>query len=181
MPKPGTAIYRNIEGVGTRADAFLIRQKISKTAFDKHSEVLRSFMPAGCKNYVHIEQEIWCKELRLVTCMFLNIFIDLSKLDSEASYNHVQEIVSTVQRCVYLTTGALNKFLMDEKGSVLLLVWGLPPNSSTDDAVNCICSGFQLQREMKKLKLRCAMGVSTGTCSSAICGSQGKKILFYIF
>ena len=34
---------------------------------------LRQFLPAGVKKYLNIEKEPWCKEIRLVSSMFLNI------------------------------------------------------------------------------------------------------------
>jgi len=44
--------------------------------------------------------------------------------------------------------GSLNKVLMDDKGSTLLVVFGLPPMSHQDDAVRGILTGFLLIDEL---------------------------------
>ena len=51
---------------------------------------LRQFLPAGVKGYLNIEKEDWCKEIRLVSLMFLNIKVDLSQLKCENDYMKVQ-------------------------------------------------------------------------------------------
>ena len=40
-----------------------------------------------------------------------------------------------VQKAVYLYEGSINKFLMDDKGSTLIGVFGLPPMSHEDDPI----------------------------------------------
>jgi adenylate cyclase 10 len=40
--------------------------------------------------------------------------------------------------------GSLNKLLMDDKGSTLIVVFGLPPMAHQDDAIRAILTGFSL-------------------------------------
>ena len=82
--------------------------------------------------------------------MFLNIKVDLSQLKDEKDYKRVQEIANTVQRCIYRTRGALNKFLMDDKGSVMLVAWGLPPLSSRNDPIDGVSSCITILHEFNK-------------------------------
>jgi adenylate cyclase 10 len=107
--------------------------------------------------------------------MFLNIEKDLSRLDDEDTFIQVQKIVNTVQRCIYRTKGALNKFLMDDKGSGMLVAWGIPPFSSRYDPLDCVCSCLSIQQELTKLGLKCGMGVTTGVCFSGVCGTVGNR------
>ena len=132
---------------------------------------LRQFLPAGVKGYLNIEKEDWCKEIRLVSLMFLNIKVDLSQLKSENDYMKVQKIANTVQRSIYRTRGALNKFLMDDKGSVMLVAWGLPPMSSRNDPLDAVSSCITILHEFDKLGFQCAMGLTTGTCFTGVCGT----------
>lgn len=46
--------------------------------------------------------------------------------------------------------GSLNKLLMDDKGSTLIVVFGLPPMSHQDDAVRAVMCGFTLIRELSR-------------------------------
>ena len=136
---------------------------------------LRQFLPAGVKKYLNIEKEGWCKEIRLVSSMFLNIKVDLSQLKDENDYMKVQIIANTVQRCIYRTRGALNKFLMDDKGSVMLVAWGLPPLSSRNDPLDAVSSCITILHEFNKLGFQCAMGLTTGTCFTGVCGTVGNR------
>ena len=136
---------------------------------------LRQFLPAGVKKYLNIEKEGWCKEIRLVSSMFLNIKVDLSQLKCENDYMKVQIIANTVQRCIYRTRGALNKFLMDDKGIVMLVAWGLPPLSSRNDPLDAVSSCITILHEFNKLGVQCGMGLTTGTCFTGVCGTVGNR------
>jgi len=41
--------------------------------------------------------------------------------------------------------GSLNKLLMDDKGSTLIVVFGLPPMTHQDDPVRAVMSAFTLK------------------------------------
>lgn len=161
--------------VSTKADVFLMRKYFDRSKIKQKLTTLRTFIPAGVKPYLNIEKESFSKELRLITCMFLNIKIDLSDLKNESAFQLVQELAKTVQRSIYRTRGSLNKFLMDDKGSVMLIVWGIPPFSSRDDPLSCVISCMTIQNELKKLGLKCGMGVATGTCFTGVCGTVGGR------
>ena len=152
-----------------------MRQLFDIKKLSNKVNTLRTFIPAAVKGYLKIEKESWCQENRLITSMFLNIKIDLSQLKNESSFIKVQNIINTVQRCVYRTRGSLNKFLMDDKGSVMYVVWGIPPYSSRNDPLDCVCSGMTILDEFEKLNLNCGMGVATGTSYTGICGTFGNR------
>ena len=166
---------KNRKRIIIKADALKMKQNFSLSTIKPEINALRTFLPAAVKGYLNIERESWCKELRLVTCMFLNIEKDLSQLDNEDTFIQVQTIVNTVQRCIYRTRGALNKFLMDDKGSGMLVAWGVPPFSSRYDPLDCVCSCLTIQKELTKLGLKCGMGVTTGVCFSGVCGTVGNR------
>ena len=47
----------------------------------------------------------------------------------------------TVQDSVYMYEGTINKFLVDDKGSTLIAVFGLPPLAHENDASRGMISG----------------------------------------
>lgn len=57
----------------------------------------------------------------------MNIGIDLTDAESNEGLKRIQKVIETVQKCVYFHEGSLNKFLMDDKGSTLIVVFGMPP------------------------------------------------------
>ena len=49
-----------------------------------------------------------------------------------------------LQMSVYQYEGSINKFLMDDKGSTLLAVFGLPPLSHEDDATRGVLAALSI-------------------------------------
>jgi class 3 adenylate cyclase len=161
--------------VQTTADAFIMRSKFKNEQIRSNSDILRRFIPAAITLHLDINQEFWAKELRMITVMFLLLGVDLSHTETKEGMERVQVIVNIIQRCVYKNMGSLNKFLMDDKGSVMLMCWGLPPISSTEDHLRSVLCGFDLIRELKKLNCAAFIGISTGSAFSGVCGTIGNR------
>ena len=163
------------ERVQIKADAYLMRTKFSLDKLREKLSVLKAFVPNAIIKYLDIEKEIWSKEIRMMSSMFLNLKVDLKQTKTDQGIQRIQKIVKTVQRCVYRTKGALNKFLMDDKGSVMVICWGLPPLSNSDDHVRAVLCGTTMIEELRKLKCGAFMGVSSGTCFTGVCGTVGGR------
>jgi len=161
--------------VPTKADAFIMRTKFSHEKLRDNNAILKRFVPAAITLHLDIEQEFWSKELRMISVMFLNLGITLKNTETKEGMERVQKIVKTCQRCIYRTRGSLNKFLMDDKGSVMLVCWGLPPLSATDDHLRSVLTGFDLIKELKQLDCTAYIGISTGTAFSGVCGTIGNR------
>ena len=136
--------FRKIQ---VKAEALLMRTKFNQEKLANNTNILRTFVPAAITGYLDIEMENWCKELRLLTIMFIQLSVDLKDTESAKGREKIQNVVSTVQVCVYKTRGSLNKFLMDDKGSVMLCCWGLPPFSTPDDSVRAVYSANLILKE----------------------------------
>jgi len=159
--------------VPTRADAFIMRTKFSHEKLRDNNAILKRFVPAAITLHLDIEQEFWSKELRMISVMFLNLGINLKNTDTPEGMKRVQDIVKKCQECIYRTRGSLNKFLMDDKGSVMLVCWGLPPLSATDDHLRAVLTG--LIQELKQFDCTAYIGISTGTAFSGVCGTIGNR------
>ena len=163
------------EKLKTKSEAYLIRTRFSPSQIKEKFDLLRLFVPHVVSFYLNIEKETWSKEIRMVSIMFLNLKVDLSQIQGEEAFDRVQIIASTVQRCIYRTHGVLNKFLMDDKGSVMLNVWGIPPFSSIDDPCRAVVTGISISKELAKINYHCVIGITTGTCFSGVCGTLGNR------
>jgi adenylate cyclase 10 len=76
----------------------------------------------------------------------------------------------SVQRAIYKYEGSLNKFLVDDKGSTLLAVLGLPPLAHEDDPERAVLMALALADELHKQHMNCYIGVTSGI---AFCGPVG--------
>ena len=185
-PGDGLKYYKFIkektgDKIQIRADAFLMRNQFKGEILKYKYSELKKFVPAAIAIYLDIEKEVWSKESRLLTIMFLNLTIDLTHTKSEEGLQYIQKIIKCVQNCIYRTRGSLNKFLMDDKGSVLLIAWGLPPISAHDDPLRAVLTGINIINELKNLKSEkwdicgCKIGITTGCCFSGVCGNIGNR------
>lgn len=80
-----------------------------------------------------------------------------------------------MQKCIYIHEGSLNKLLMDDKGSTLIVVFGLPPMCHQDDAARAILTAFLLVKELKKLACPVSIGIATGTVFAGVVGTSGSR------
>lgn len=161
--------------IATKADTYLMRSTFSAEKILQKMHLLKSFIPAAITNYLDIEKETMSKEIRLLSIMFLNLTISLEDTKTDKGINRIQKIVFAVQRCIYRSRGALNKFLMDDKGSVMLCCWGLPPMSSSDDQTRAVFTGLSLIDSLKEFDCGAWMGITTGTCFTGVCGAMGGR------
>lgn len=163
------------ERIKVKAEANLIRDKFNPGKVRNKLTLLKSLVPKAISVYLDIEKEYWSRELRLLTIMFLNLTVDLSQTRNQEGIVRIQNIVKTVQRCIYLTKGSLNKFLMDDKGSVMLIVWGLPPTSEINDPARAVITAMELTKQLTPFQCGAKMGITTGSCFTGVCGTIGGR------
>src|SRR5687768_4824324 len=90
------------------------------------------------------------------------------------------QAISSVQTSVYRYEGSVNKFLIDDKGSTLIAVFGLPPLAHEDDPRRCcscllttpdstvslcraVLSCLKMRQLMNSMNISCSIGVTSGT------------------
>jgi adenylate cyclase 10 len=127
---------------------------------------VKQYVPRAVVPFVSHKEEKWSAELRRVTVLFVNLGLSETDLNaaktSEEGLQIVQRVLTAVQRCVYKYEGSLNKFLMDDKGSTLVAVFGLPPLAHDDDSVRGLRASAALVRALRMLGTRPSVGVTTG-------------------
>ena len=81
--------------------------------------------------------ETWAEEIRQVTVLFVNIGLEEADSLAAARYDdavrRIQDIFTSIQKCIYQYEGSLNKFLKDDKGFTLIAIFGLAPIQHVDD------------------------------------------------
>ena len=114
--------------------------------------------------------------------MFASLGIDLSNTNTPEGLQRIQRVVTTVQKCVYSLEGSLNKLLMDDKGSTLICLWGVPPVAHEDDAARAVMCGLQLRKKLQSEELNCPcnVGISTGVVFAGVVGTSGSRREFSV-
>lgn len=132
-------------------------------------KVIRRYIPSPVFKQIECGTLTYLNEMRNIS----TIFINGSGLDvmSNKGATIAQELMASIQKCCYQHEGTLNKFLIDDKGMLLLLVFGLPPLVHTDDPTRAVLACFDMLKVFKRLDLVGKFGVTTGRSYCGVCGS----------
>lgn len=143
------------------------RQEKQMKMTDLH--IIRRYIPSAVYKQIECGTLTYVNEMRNIS----TIFVNGSGLDimSEEGPKIAQELMESVQRACYQHEGTLNKFLIDDKGMLFLLVFGLPPLVHTDDPTRAVLACFDMVKVFKRLKLCGKFGVTTGRSYCGVCGS----------
>jgi class 3 adenylate cyclase len=125
----------------------------------------------------------WGSELRLVTVLFVNLGFSeesmalLQNGGTEAAEmtQKLQDVFSATQESVMSFEGTINKFLVDDKGSTLIAVFGLPPNPHENDATRGVLASLLIGARLHGLGMKASIGVTTGTAFCGVVGSSGNR------
>jgi len=131
--------------------------------------ITRRYIPSAVFKQIECGTLPYVNEMRKISVIFING----SGLDvmSDDGPKQAQELMSSVQRVCYSHEGTLNKFLIDDKGMLFLLVFGLPPLVHPDDPARAVLASMELVKVFKRLNLVGRFGVTTGRSYCGVCGS----------
>ncbi|MBA2245893.1 MAG: AAA family ATPase [Gemmatimonadetes bacterium] len=135
------------------------------------SRVLEAFLPDPVRSRLAAGQAEWLAELRQVTALFVNLL----ELDhaGEGALEVMQRVMEVSQPLVQRHQGALADVIVDDKGCVLIVVFGVPPFVHEDDAVRGVRAAMALQTALQEAGHRTAIGLATGR---AFCGAIGSDL-----
>lgn len=129
-------------------------------------------------------------QMRTITVMFVNL--DFIYLKGVQNLMQLQNAVASMQRDLYQYEGTVRQFLVDDKGSVMIGVFGTPPNAHEDDCSRAVMSASLLQRyhpqheypeqsiltfyrNLKSLGIETKIGITTGTAFTGDVGNQQRR------
>ncbi|CAD2109857.1 adenylyl cyclase beta, putative [Plasmodium vinckei] len=133
--------------------------------------LLKSFIPDIVYRKLSIGYNMFVNETRKVTIIFVSVKdVDTSTMTGIYSTHSIMKLT---QKAVFTMEGTINKFIFDDKGILILIMFGLPPLYHSDDSIRALLTCFRLIDGLKSLKLNGSIGVSTG---KIWCGMVGNKI-----
>eukprot|EP00741_Cyanophora_paradoxa_P022370 tig00021462_g21597.t1 len=93
----------------------------------------------------------------------------------------VQRAVRTVQALLYAHEGSLRQIVLDDKGLVVIGVFGLYPISHEDDTGRCAACALDVREAMEAAGVGCALGLATGPAFCAFVGDPATRCEFSVF
>lgn len=143
---------------------------------------LQSYVPGAVLPWLNPDspdEEMWGGDLRQVTVLFVNLGLKEHDLLAAAQYDEAMrrahEVLVAVQSAVYQYEGSVNKFLMDDKGSTLIAVFGLPPLSHHDDSTRGVLAALAICSKLWDQHLIASVGVTTGIAFCGVVGATSRK------
>jgi len=102
------------------------------------------------------------------------MFVQLTNLNTEDN-DQTQIAIQCVQEATYQVEGSINKVIVDDKGALVLCVFGLPPMVHADDSYRAIAAAFLMRHHLHDLGLTCRIGIATNRVFCGIVGSELRK------
>ena len=109
-------------------------------------------------------------EVRTVTVLFIRI---LEWQTASLPIDSVHKVMRQVQDGLYRNEGAINRFGIEEKGTVILAAFGLPPLDHNDDALRALRSARDIVHELSQMGHQSVIGIGTGV---VFVGPMGNEI-----
>ncbi len=115
----------------------------------------------------------WLADLRPMT----TVFIGMGGLDYEASNagERLHRFVQAVRELVHRFEGSLNKVVVDDKGTILLVLFGTPPFLHEDNATRAVAFALELQGVAQAQDLQLSIGITEGTAFAGPVGAPNRR------
>ncbi|MDH3675570.1 MAG: AAA family ATPase, partial [Anaerolineae bacterium] len=135
--------------------------------------VLRHYIPGPVRTWLDGKLHDWLATLRPMSVMFAGIKgLDYSQ---PGTVDELHEILGEVQKIIYNYWGAFTRLTVDDKGTVLLVLFGAPPYSHEDDPERALRCALDLQVLAKNCGLKLATGVTAGRVFAGPVGGDTRR------
>jgi class 3 adenylate cyclase len=112
-------------------------------------------------------------EMRTFSILFLQI--DGVDVSTDEGIVLAQKFMVGIGEACDRNEGAVNKFVVDDKGLLFVLLFGQPPEVHTDDPLRAIMAGFHILQVLAGLDVRGRVGISTGCVYCGTIGSERRQ------
>lgn len=133
---------------------------------------LRAYVPRCALAHIDSGATDWMAELRRVSVIFVNLSgLHLTEGASCRDPRQCNMALIAMNRVIQSNGGYRRQFLVDDKGCVIIVVFGVPPLfAHEDDSYRALKTSLELKLVLKKLRIENSIGISTG---NAYCGAIG--------
>ncbi|KAK2195115.1 bifunctional Nucleotide cyclase/Adenylyl cyclase class-3-4-guanylyl cyclase [Babesia duncani] len=132
---------------------------------------LKKFMPSYIYTRLSCGYSAFNNEIRRLC----TVFISVPGLDPSSPKGILiaQKLMQNCQKAAYAVEGVVNKFLVDDKGALILIFLGIPPGYHIDDPARSVFVALKVANVCRYLELDVGIGV---TCGRVWCGTLGNAL-----
>ncbi len=139
---------------------------------DSVEKTLRRFVPGAVLGWLETGGREWMGVLRPMTVLFIGLKDHTFAVDGDI--DQFQDLIRNVQRALYRFEGSLNKVAVDDKGTVIMALFGAPPLAHEDDALRGVKAALEIQALSRRSGRPLAIGVTTGRVFAGPVGSEAR-------
>jgi adenylate cyclase len=138
------------------------------------ADASRAFLPSLVSSFIGSYELNRCfTELRHVSTLFMRLdSFTTANLDDPLS---LQEYFMILQKTLTETQGYMRQFVADDKGLILVAMWGVPSYSSTNNALKALQFALQARSRCQEIGLSTSIGISTGLIFCGIIGADTRR------
>jgi class 3 adenylate cyclase/tetratricopeptide (TPR) repeat protein len=134
---------------------------------------LRAYLPAAVLSRHDAGQTGWLADLRQLSVVFVRLGgIDYVRSDA---LERIDQTLRALQVPLYRYEGQIRQFLVDDKGTILIVAFGLPPVSHEDDAVRAVRTALDMHEAAAEVGIRTAIGIASGRVFCGPIGSAARR------
>ncbi len=112
-------------------------------------------------------------ELREVTTIFIKW--DSFDYEEHRDYKLIQKLFVSMQKTIAEASGFLRQFLVDDKGMVSIISFGVPTASFHNNAYRAVRTAVEISNIFEKSKMQVSFGITTGTAYCGIIGATSRR------
>lgn len=132
---------------------------------------LLKFVPKAVRSRLDVGAETMIAELRQPTIVFVNF----PKIDRPIPLAELQEIMDSTVQVLEKYEGAFDKWISDDKGTSIMLAFGLPPAAHEDDPRRALLAAAELQSTLAASNVISSIGVATGRTYCGPVGNDSRR------
>ena len=133
---------------------------------------VRLSVPTAVLDHADAEASGWLTQFRSVTAAFIRL---AGPTEAPRPLDVVQRQVSRVQSEAARFGGALNQAVVDDKGTVLVLAWGLSRHAHEDDAARAVLAAMTIADALSDGSHQISIGVATGRVFTGARGGEERR------
>jgi class 3 adenylate cyclase/tetratricopeptide (TPR) repeat protein len=132
--------------------------------------VLRCYVPDVVTAWLEEALQEWLAVLRPMSVLFVGVGgIDYAQPDAVPE---LHTFLRATQEIIHRYEGTINKLAVDDKGTVLLILFGAPPRAHGDDPERALRCALELQAVAERQGLALAIGATTGRVFAGPVGGE---------
>ena len=136
-------------------------------------KVLTCYVPGAVRNWLDKGLHSWLATLRPMSVLFIGIKgLDYEQPDTPLK---LHDFLRQIQEVIYHYWGSLTRLTIDDKGTVLLVLFGAPPFSHEDDPERALRCALDLQALTKNNDLQLAIGVTADRVFAGPVGGNTRR------